>query len=90
MRKLLNKIDNNPINLGRNKNNLAIKVRNDVEKILKNKYTKHGEDAIMNISKYSTTNSMEWFAETFSNLILTDKEPTPVAKALDDYIRSFE
>lgn len=82
-------IRNNPT-ISRSHRDLAIKVRNDVEKILKNKYTKPGKDAIMNISKYSTTNSMEWFAETFSNLILTDKEPTPVAKALDDYIRSFE
>lgn len=82
-------IRNNPT-ISRSQKDLAIKVRNDVEKILKNKYTKPGEDAIMNISDYSTMNSMEWFAETFCNLILTDKEPIPVAKALDDYIRSFE
>lgn len=43
----------------------------------------------MNISDYSTTNSMEWFAETFTNYILADK-PTPVANALRDYIWSFE
>lgn len=43
----------------------------------------------MNISDYSTTNSMEWFAETFTNYILADK-PTPVANALGEYLRSFK
>lgn len=68
---------------------LAIKVRDDVEKILKNKYTKSGEDVIINISDYSTKNSMEWFAETFTNLHLSEK-PLPVAKALSEYLNSKE
>lgn len=43
----------------------------------------------MNISRYSTTNSMEWFAETFTNLVLAD-DSMPVALALRDYIESFK
>ena len=68
---------------------LAIKIRNEVENIAQNNYTKSGEKVKMNISTYSKENSMEWFAETFTNLVLAD-EPMPVALALRDYIESFK
>ena len=68
---------------------LAIKIRNEVENILKNNYAKYGENATMNISEYSRKNSKEWFAETFSNLVLAD-EPMPVSLALNEYLERFK
>lgn len=68
---------------------VAIKIRNDVEEICKKNYAKSGKGVIMNISQYSTMNSKEWFAETFTNLCLAET-PEPVALALADYIRRFE
>lgn len=68
---------------------LAIKVRNEVENIAKNKYTKSNKDVSMNVSRYSSWNSQEWFAETFTNLVLSDR-PMPVALALKDYIERFK
>lgn len=79
---------NNP-NLNKISNKeLATKIRSEVEKIYKNCYAKPNENIIMNISQYSRTNSCEWFAETFTNLELS-KEPTSVAKALNDFIRRY-
>lgn len=68
---------------------VATKVRNDVYEICKNKYTKKGESVNMNISDYSERNSMEWFAETFANLHLSEK-PMPVALALSEYLERFD
>lgn len=68
---------------------LTIKVRGEVEEICKNKYTKKGEPVNMNISLYSRQNSQEWFAETFTNLHLSD-EPLPVALALSEYLDNYK
>lgn len=68
---------------------VATKVRNDVYEICKNKYTKKGESVNMNISDYSERNSMEWFAETFANLHLSEN-PMPVALALSEYLERFD
>lgn len=69
---------------------VAIKIRGEVEDICKNKYTKNGENVRMQLSEYSKVNSKEWFAETFTNLILAEDHPEPIALALNDYIRRFE
>lgn len=68
---------------------LATNIRNEVKEIYKNQYAKPGENVNMNISEYSRKNSMEWFAETFSNLVLSDK-PMPVALALNDFLERFK
>ena len=68
---------------------LAIKVRKEVEEICKNNYTKKSKTVNMNISEYSKKNSMEWFAETFTNLHLAEK-PTPVALALSEYLDNYK
>lgn len=40
------------------------------------------------LSNYAATNNEEWFAETFTNLQLS-KNPSPIAKALGEYIERF-
>ena len=65
------------------------KVRKEVEEICKNNYTKKSKTVNMNISEYSKKNSMEWFAETFTNLHLAEK-PTPVALALSEYLDNYK
>lgn len=64
---------------------IATNIRNEVEKICKTKY----KSDIINISKYSRQNSMEWFAETFTNLMLSSK-PVSVARALNDYLEGLK
>lgn len=63
----------------------------------KNKYTNNQNNDMIYLSKYSksiklggTGNDLEWFAETFTNLILAEDKPTPVALALNDYLRRFK
>ncbi|MBQ8468631.1 MAG: hypothetical protein IJ542_02625 [Clostridia bacterium] len=75
---------------------IATKIKNEVIKIWKEKYTNKSKDDIIEISNYSKAHyrnypdhrPFEWFAETFANLQLAD-EPAPIAKALDEYIRGY-
>lgn len=88
MRKLLNKIDNNPINLGRNKDNLATKIKNEVTNICKTKY----KDDNIYLGTYAEEGDefgYEWFAETFTNLELSSN-PAPIARALGDYLKEVK
>lgn len=63
----------------------------------KNKYTNNQNNDMIYLSEYSkseelggTGNDLEWFAETFTNLILAEDKPTPVALALNDYLWRFK
>jgi len=60
----------------------AIKIKNSILKIQKEKFN----DTNSFISNYATTNSKEFFAEVFANL-MTSKEPTNLAKSLEIYIK---
>ena len=59
----------------------------------KNKYTNNQNNDMIYLSKYSksielggTGNDLEWFAETFTNLQLSNN-PAPIALELEEYIR---
>ena len=59
----------------------------------KNKYTNNQNDDMIYLSEYSkseelggTGNDLEWFAETFTNLQLSNN-PAPIALELEEYIR---
>ena len=72
----------------------AERIKNQVVKILQNKYTLPVNDDMIYVSsgakKGVKENAyFEWFAETFTNLELSSK-PMPIAKALGEYIRSVE
>lgn len=64
------------------------KIKSEVFDIYLKKYKTGAEDDKIYLSKYSSVNDAEWFAETFTNLELSDK-PAPIAQALGEYIRRF-
>ena len=72
----------NNLDYNRLRENLAIRIKNEVINICKNKYKNDN----INLSNYSKTNEREWFAETFTNLELAE-EPAPIALALGDYLK---
>ncbi len=61
------------------------KIKHDVVDLANKKY--NGCDIYL--SKYSSQNDAEWFAETFTNLKLS-KNPAPIAKALGEYIERYK
>lgn len=65
--------------------NLATEIRNEVKNACREKYNNDNVD----VSAYGLTNSMEWFAETFTNLWLADK-PTNAALELEEFIRRWD
>ena len=62
---------------------------NDVIKIFQNHYQNIKRKDKIYLSKYSTSNNAEWFAETFTNLQLSDN-PEPIARALEEYLRRYK
>ncbi len=61
----------------------------DVIKIYKNNYQNKNKHDKICLSDYSKSNYGEWFAETFTNLQLSDN-PAPIAKALEEYLRRYK
>lgn len=61
-------------------------IKNEVIKIWKKQFTTGKEDDNIYLSEYSHQTDGEWFAETFTNLELSDN-PAPIALALKEYLR---
>ena len=61
---------------------LALKSKNDILKIQKERFNKTDDF----ISEYGKESHFEFFAETFANLV-TSKKPTTLAKSLEIYIK---
>ena len=81
------------INYNEFKNIEATRIKNEVIREFKNKYTNNQNNDMIYLSKYSksielggTGNDLEWFAETFTNLQLSNN-PAPIALELEEYIR---
>ena len=68
------------------KQNLQQKIKDDIINLWQTKYKKNGDKIYL--SKYSTKTPGEWFAETFTNLQLSDK-PESISKALEEYLRRY-
>lgn len=61
----------------------AEKMRGDIIKLAKDKYNTKTNV----VSKYSTQNAPEWFAETFTSLMLNGAL-TPLTKAINEYMKN--
>ena len=68
------------------KQNLQQKIKNDIINLWQTKYKKDGDK--IHLSKYSMKTPGEWFAETFTNLQLSDK-PESISMALEEYLRRY-
>ena len=77
------------VGLLRSINNLQAEIKNEVLKIYQKDFAKDIQFDKIFLSRYSRTNDAEWFAETFTNLQLSDK-PEPIALALQKYLRRYE
>ena len=80
---------NMQVGLLRSINNLQAEIKNEVLKIYQKDFAKDIQFDKIFLSRYSRTNDAEWFAETFTNLQLSDK-PEPIALALQKYLRRYE
>lgn len=69
------------------KKKMQTEIKNEVLKI----YCKDDKNRLSDafLSEYSTNSDAEWFAETFTNMELSDK-PAPIAQALKEYLGRYE
>ena len=78
--------DNNFDNFIRFRDIMAARIKSEVINIKNKKFANLKDSSIIEISNYSSKNDYDWFAETFTNLELSDS-PKPIALALKEYLK---